>query len=231
MSARITAAVLFLCTSAAASAHDLWIEREAGGYVLYNGHLHSGHAGAETLPYAEGFVREGRCYDAAGEVIAERAGGSPFRIDGHCAALTVTASSGYWSKTPFGTKNLPRDEVAQVVKSWRSLESVKRIDVWGPGFAGPLTQDLEIVPLENPLTVAAGDKLHLRVTLAGRPVSGAVVAYDGDPRGASDAEGRINIRIRHGGFQLIEAGLSRALASPEADEEIHTAVLNFELPE
>ena len=230
MRRRITALILALCT-VPALAHDLWIERESGAYVLYNGHKHSGHAGTEVIPYDADFVKQARCYDVEGRVGTESAGGSPFRLVADCAVLTLSASSGYWSKTPYGTKPLPKDEVTQVVKSWLSLESVKRIDVWAPVFAAPLTQDLEIVPLEDPLTLAAGDKLHLRVTLAGQPVSGAVVTYDGDPRGASDAEGHVNVRIRRGGFQLIEAGISRPLDSPQADEEIRTAVLVFELPE
>lgn len=214
-----------------ALAHDLWIEREAAGYVLYNGHKHSAHGGDQVVAYGPEFVRQARCFDIHGTVVAEAAGGSPFRLQADCAALTVLASSGYWSKTPEGTRNLPKDAASRVLKSWLSLESVKRIDAWSPALAAPLTEELEVVPLKNPLTLAPGDKLPLRVTLGGEPVSGAVVAYGGSPRGASDAQGRVNVRIRHGGFQRIEAGLSRPLASPKADEEIRTAVLVFELPE
>lgn len=232
---RVTAALLLACAAAAAPAHELWIAHEADGYTLYNGHRHGGHdhadpTGAQTVAYGQDFVREARCYDADGTVIAEGAGGSPWRMQGRCAALTLAASSGYWSKTPYGTRNLPKDRVQQVVKSWRSLEWVKRLDAWSPALARPLTPGLEIVPLEDPFALREGDKLRLLVSFQGRPLAGAVVAYDGRPRGRSDAEGHINIRIRHGGLQSVQAGYSRELASPQADEEVHTAVLNFELP-
>ena len=117
-----------------------------------------------------------------------------------------------------------------MVKSWLSHESVKRIDTWSPALAKPLTQELEIVPLDDPLRLSASDKLHLRVTLAGRPVSGATVTYDGEPRGATDTDGNINVRLRHDGYQMIATSVTRPLASPKADEEVRAASLVFELP-
>jgi nickel transport protein len=57
------------------------------------------------------------------------------------------------------------------------------------------------------------------------------VSYDGKPRGTTGRDGRINIRLRHGGFQVIQASLTRPDASGKADEVIHSANLNFELPE
>lgn len=231
MPLRITLGFLLVCLAPFASAHDLWIERNSGGYVLYNGHLHSGHGGAKTIPYAPSFVQQASCFDTDGRVVERQAGGSPFRLEGACAVLLVTASSGYWSKTPFETINLPKSEVGQVVRSWRSVESVKRIDQWRERFAAPLGDALEIVPRENPLEASSGDKLHLFVSFNGEPVEGAVVSYDGHARGATDAKGMINIRLRHSGFQLVAASLTRPLNSSDADEEIHTAVLNFELPQ
>lgn len=116
------------------------------------------------------------------------------------------------------------------IKSWLSYESVKRIDGWDAKLARPLTQGLEITPLDDPLRLHEGEKVRLVVTFEGRPIEGAAVAYDGKPRGATGADGRINIRIRHAGFQIIQASLTLPSAAPEADEVVHTANLNFELP-
>jgi nickel transport protein len=225
----LTGLLLALLATPALS-HDLWIDHSGGTYVLSNGHKHSSHGGDQIIPYSADFVRQAQCFDQQGKVKTESQGGSPFRLVADCAALTVTASSGYWSKTTTGTKNLPKDEAKQVVKSWLSHESVKRIDTWSPALAKPLTQELEIVPLDDPLRLSASDKLHLRVTLAGRPVSGATVTYDGEPRGATDADGNINVRLRHGGYQMIATSVTRPLASPKADEEVRAASLVFELP-
>ena len=85
--------------------------------------------------------------------------------------------------------------------------------------------------LEDPLSLTKGKKLTLRVTFDGEPVEDADVAYDGKPRGRPGPDGTINIRLRHGGFQVIRASLTRSLDSEKADQVIHSANLNFELPE
>lgn len=210
-------------------AHDLWIERAGGAYTLYNGHKHSGHGGDKVIPYGPAFVTEAICFDTKGLIKREAKGGSPFRLEGECAVLTIAASSGYWSKTPKGTQNVPKDEARQVVKSWLSLEGVKRLDAWSPALARPLTPGLELVALEDPLHLAKGDKLRLQLTLDRQPVAGATVTYDGEPRGLTDEEGRINLRVQHGGYQMIGAGITRPRPSPQADEEVLATALVFEL--
>lgn len=237
----LTVLVLTLL-SPATRAHDLWIERTGGAYTLYNGHKHSGHGGHgnhegqsghdgdRVIPYGPAFVTQALCFDTQGQVKHEAKGGSPFRLEGECAALTIAVSSGYWSKTPKGTLNVPKDEARQVVKSWLSREWVKRLDAWSPALAKPLTPGLELISLEDPLHLAQGDKLRLQLTRDRQPVAGATVTYDGEPRGRTDEEGRINLRIQHGGYQMIAAGITRPRPSPQADEEVLTTALVFELP-
>ena len=215
-----------------AQAHDLWLEKEDGGFGLYYGHKHSRHGGATYVEYQTGWVREALCFDAAGARIpfqSEQA--YPYRMRGECAAAHVSISSGYWTKTPYGTENLAKDEVRMPVKSWLSHDSVKRIEHWTESLAGPLAGGLELTPLKDPVRLRKGEKLRLRVTFDGSPVKDAVVAYDGKPRGQPGPDGEINIRLRHGGFQVIQATLKRAIASEKADEVIHSTNLNFELPE
>ena len=57
------------------------------------------------------------------------------------------------------------------------------------------------------------------------------MSYDGKPRGTTGRDGRINVRVRHGGFQVIQASLTLPDPSGKADEIVHSANLNFELPE
>jgi nickel transport protein len=103
--------------------------------------------------------------------------------------------------------------------------------VWGDAFSRPLTQDFEITTLENPLTLGPGGKTRLLVTLDGAPVKGAAVSYDGETRGVTGEDGRVNIKIRHAGYQVIQAGISVPLGSDEADETVYTTNLNFEIGE
>jgi nickel transport protein len=224
--------VLVIALPGHALAHDLWVEKEGGDFILYYGHKHSRHQGATFLDYGAEWVREAACFDAAGTRIPFRSeGGHPYRMSGECAEVHVSFSSGYWTKTPYGTRNVPKNEARVPVKSWQSYDSVKRIDHWTDALARPLAGGLELTPLEDPLSLRKGKKLRLRVTLEGKPVKDAVVAYDGKPRGGADPDGRINIRVRHGGFQVIQASLTRPIASEKADEVIYSTNLNFELPE
>lgn len=224
--------VLAISLAAPAAAHDLWLAKEEGELGLYYGHKYSAHEGAELIEYEPAWVRDALCFDRAGAQIAfEARAAYPYRMRGECAAAYVLTSSGYWTKTPYGTKNVPKTEARMPIKSWLSYESVKRIDRWDAALAKPLAAGLELTPANDPSKLRKGDKLRLRVTFDGEPVEGVVVTYDGKPRGQSGADGRINVRVRHGGFQVIQASLSRPNASDKADEVIHSANLNFELPE
>jgi nickel transport protein len=226
-------AVWLVCASSLpAQAHDLWLEKTGKHFVLYQGHRHSAHAGAETLPYDKQFVTGAQCLDARAAlrpltVIAT----APWSATGDCAALIIDVSSGDWSKTPWETKNVPKSEAPGAIKSWRSKERLKYLTRWSPAFAKPFADGLEIVPVSDPFALKPGDKLLVQVFTDRQPLANAPVAYHGEPRGATDAEGRIAIRLRHGGLQLIATSFERPLKDGKADVEMLTATLQFELPQ
>lgn len=213
-----------------AQAHDLWLEKSGKHLTLYQGHRQSAHAGAETLDYGKHFVTAATCLDARG---AKRplavAGTVPWTASGDCAALQIEMSSGYWSKTPWETRNVPKTEVTGAMKSWLSKDSLKRLEQWSVPFAQPLGDGLEIVPTSDPFMLKPDDKLVVRVFLAGKPHANVPVAYHGDTRGATDPDGRIAIRLRHGGVQLISASVEIPLKDGKADVEVRAATLQFEL--
>lgn len=231
LTTRFLLGVGFAVGMRAAVAHDLWVEPEAGGYqLLYGHHPQISHDGARQIAYAPDIVKSVVCRDAAGgRRSAQAVGDSPVEIEGDCAVLYVLTSSGYWSKTRAGTKHLKKTEAASPLGSWQSFESVKHIARWGPGAAGPLATPLEIVPAENPLALKNRDKLTLRVLANGQPVADATVSYDGKLRGQTGADGTLNVRVKHGGLQLIQASTRTPHAGPEADEVVHTTALTFAL--
>jgi nickel transport protein len=217
---------------ASAYAHEYWFERVGDELALYQGHLYSSHAGEERVTYDPVIVKEARCLERSGTLRALAPPASyPARFPGGCAALWVQTSSGYWSQSLTGTVNRPKTEVRGVLRSWLSEESIKRLDAWLPALAAPLGHGLELVPGDNPLTRRKGDKLRLLASWQGKPRSGVAVAYDGEARGVTDAEGRINIRIRHGGAQVISASFEEATKDPNADKVVRATVLQFQLPE
>ena len=222
--------VLLALFTGSVFAHDLWIEKEGNTYVLLQGHRHSAHEGAELVPYEIGAVRNILCLDGRGGskplTLSKTA---PAKVSGDCAGLLSSFSTGYWTKTAWETKNLPKTGITGVIKSWHSEESLKYIERWTASGATPLGNGLEITPTVNPLTLKAGDKLVVQITDAGKPVAGVPVAYAGDTRGASGADGKVAIRLRHGGLQLLEASLETPLSDGKADSSIRTSSLQFEI--
>lgn len=233
-------AILLLAPALPVAAHDLWLEKEAGGHVLRQGHRTAAHAGAERVPYAPDFVKQALCFDEHGKPASLAAAATyPLRLAGDCAVLFVAASSGYWTKTAWETKNVPKAGISGVVKSWRSEDSVKRVNRWRAALAQPLARGLEIAPLDDPFRLGVDDKLSLRVTLDGKPRAGVPVAYDGATRGATGEDGTVVLKIRHGGLQMIAASIETPLdddrrksaSDGKADMLIRATTLNFELPE
>jgi len=225
----LTGTALLLLTVSAA-AHDYWLEPDGDGYLLYRGHRHSGHEGAAVVPYEPGIVQRAVCADGSGQGRTVRPGDRyPVRIPGPCSAVYVEADSGLWTQTLTGTRNLPRDQVSGALRSWRSVESVKRLEAWSPALARPVSDGLELVPTEDPFALAPGDKLRLLVTWQGRPRAGVAVAYDGRARGLTGKDGRINIRLRHRGPQSISASIDDPSAEPGTDKVVRSTALIFDL--
>ncbi|WP_296752998.1 DUF4198 domain-containing protein [Thiobacillus sp.] len=211
-------------------AHDLWFEKEGNTYTLYQGHRHASHDGVDVVPYEARMARNFTCIDAHGA--AEQFGAAkayPARLSSECATLHATFSTGYWTKTAWETRNVPRTGISGVVRSWYSEESLKLVERWTDGSPHPIGAGLEITPTANPLPLKAGDKLVVLVTDDGKPVAGVPVAYAGNTRGTSGADGKVAIRLRRGGLQLLEASLESPLADGKADVAIRTAALQFQI--
>jgi nickel transport protein len=220
-----------LLTTGPAVAHDLWLERDGEGFLLQYGHRHSGHAGEERLTYDPAMVRELYCFEIDGAPLpATRGDEYPVRIDGPCAALHVLTSTGFWARTSEGLRNQPASELKGVLRSWESVEGVKFLDAWSESLAAPLTPALKLIPLQDPFALKPGAKLRLLVSFEGMPRTGVTVAYDGEPRGVSDAGGHVNIRLRRRGSQAISASFETLRDAALAELTIHATVLNFDLP-
>ena len=220
----------FLLLPSLASAHDLWLEPGPAGYELRYGHATGGHEGPATLAYDPDFVQRALCRDDAGQTQHLRViPGYPARFDAACAALWVEASSGVWTTTVQGTLNVPPDGLSGVVRAWRSIESTKRLAAWDEGLSAPLGDGLELVPLHNPFELEPGRKLRLLVTLGGQPQPGADVAYGGEIRGVSGADGQLNLRLRTPGLQFITASIRLPSGEQGIDETVHATTLHFTL--
>ena len=237
-----------LALPSAAAAHDYWFERDGDAYLFMRGHRFSEHDGAQVVSYDPKIVSQTLCVAADGSAIAgerepEREpdpetesspAAYPVRVAGPCAAVYVHADSGYWSQTLTGTTNDPPGALFGVLRSWHALESAKLLESWSDALARPVSghsEHLEIISETDPFGLEVGRKLRLLVMRGGKPVQGVAVAYDGDARGVTGADGRINIRVRHGGAQRITASIDEPLDGAEVDKRVRSTALFFELPE
>lgn len=228
---RIALIVSATLLATASHAHDYWFERSGEDYLLHRGHRFSQHQGEKEVPFDPQIVTRAYCLRAgdAEPSLAALSGGYPLRVEGPCLAVMVSADSGHWSQTLTGTKNQGKDELFGVLRSWQALESVKRVEAWTERLQEPLSTDLELVFTENPFVLAVGEKLRLTALLRGQPAEGVTVAYHGDPRGVTGGDGRVNLRIRHKGLQLITASLEEPLDSAKADKRVRSTILMFDI--
>lgn len=229
--ARIALIVSAAALATASHAHDYWFERSGEDYLLHRGHRVSQHQGEKEVPFDPEIVTGAYCLrpNDADPSPAAVSGNYPLRVEGPCVAVVVTADSGYWSQTLTGTRNLGKDELSAVLRSWQALESVKRVEAWSERLRDPLSTGLELVFTGNPFTLAVGDKLRLTAVIRGKPAQGVTVAYHGDPRGVTGDDGRVNVRIRHKGLQLITASLEEPLDSEKADKRVRSTILMLDV--
>ncbi|MEJ5166453.1 MAG: hypothetical protein WHV67_05435 [Thermoanaerobaculia bacterium] len=104
--------------------HDLWIEKEGNNFKLLYGHKFSSHGGDKLMEYNPDFVKYLLCYEGGKVYNLDFERVYPINISAKCDEIFFLFSSGYWTKTVYGTKNVPKEGEKQVVKSWLSFESV-----------------------------------------------------------------------------------------------------------
>ena len=223
-------ALIFLLTFSLCLAHDLWLEKREGKMVLYYGHLDPKPGEEKFIKYKTENVLKALCFNKEGNgmkvAIKED---YPFSFPMACSAYYVLFSTGYWTKGVQGLKNLPKDRVESPLESWLSYESVKRMEEWSEAFKRPLTEDLEIVPLEDPFNLKLYDKVRLRVYYRGKPVKGVVVLHNNHIAGTTEEDGGINVRIKGKGLQRISTSIKERADGIKADYIIKSTSLIFEV--
>ncbi|HET9552214.1 MAG TPA: DUF4198 domain-containing protein [Anaeromyxobacteraceae bacterium] len=222
------AALALAAAPAIAAAHDLWLEREGAGFTL-----RYGHRGGELLALEQAKVKAARCLDqgAARDLLP----GATFsareaRFAGRCDAASAFLDGGFWTLTPDGEVNRPKNQVAQPVKAWASRQFAKWVDARSPAAAASVLGDeLELAAVSDLSKAHEGDKVTLRVLSGGKPVAGAVVAIDHKPLGETDSAGEVRVKLRTSSVEVVSATLRRKVATPEADAVVLEASLTFEV--
>lgn len=217
-----------LTSSGQATAHDFWLERQAGTFVL-----RYGHRGGGLLPLDASKMRILTCRKDKGPaenlLRSAVASANQLSLPETCTVVSAFLDGGFYSLTPDGEKNLPKSKVPDAVRSWRSKQFAKWIDIRSPLSTEAQGDELEIVPVTDLRKVKAGDKATFRVLLDGKPLSGAVLSMGHKPLGETDDQGEVRVKIRTSDVECVSISFRRAVKSPDADSEVFEASLTFEV--
>jgi uncharacterized GH25 family protein len=224
----VVAVVALLAMPVPAFAHDFWVERAGDSLVV-----RYGHRGGELLPVDPGKLKVIRCSDGTGTPrdVTRSAVFSvtDARFAGPCSIASAFNDGGYWSLTPDGEVNLPRNQTENVVKAWASRQYAKWVEAKSPASRTVLGDELELVPASDLTKTREGDKITLRLVSSGQPVPDATIAIDHRPIGETDSKGEVRLRLHKAGIESISASIRRPHPTPEADVDVLEASLTFEV--
>jgi nickel transport protein len=216
-----------------AMAHDFWIDRKGKEFILVYGH------GDDRAEFDFSKVKAAKAFGPAGgeiEVRIEKKGKSKgkgllLQPAEPPSWLFVEVDNGYWSKTIYGWRNLPKREASRVVEAIRSFYYSKDLLAWSDALQSPFrSAQLDIVLLKNPFELKAGDSLPFKVLYQGKPLTGVEVeGLDHEVISTTDKNGMASIRLSRG-RQLISVEYKEPLKDdPDADFLSSTSTLTFEV--
>jgi nickel transport protein len=234
-SAALAAGLVF---AGGAQAHGFWFAQRANSLAMVFG------VGADDLDVVKRLpkITKFGAYDDDGQEVATKLiTNGPLvtvDIDNQPAFVAAVMDYGMWSKTPDGKwHNKGKDEVPGAViseKNYKYGVHLRR-ELSGPVPLLP-GQTLQIVPVNTPLPVKAGQPLKLRVLYQGKPVAGARVwsdfVNDPDEQGAkSGKDGTVTVKVRNQGLNVIVAVFKSAPEDATKTNDVENlASLSFVLP-
>ncbi|MBO9629834.1 MAG: DUF4198 domain-containing protein [Shinella sp.] len=226
------ALALVLSHPLTAGAHNAWVAERWGNLGVVYGH------GAGDDPYDPARITQALAISEDGTAtpveVDKREKHAILKPESEPAAILLTFDNGYWTeKTDGKWVNEAKDKVADAKAAGHYIKnSLSLLHAHGALPAFP-KQNLQILPLDNPIGRKAGDPIRLRVLHDGKPLAGAVVTLDyvnqaslkSDP---TDADGEVVVAIRNDGLNVLAVDHSVPLENdPNADQIGYTATLSF----
>lgn len=210
-------------------AHDFWIERQGKDFMVVYGH------GDKREEFDPSKIKEIKAFDlhrAGLDVVKEkRKDGLFLKISGQPSLIFVEIDDGYWSKTIYGWKNLPKRKARRVRESIRSFYYSKAMISWSEVAQGPgIPMKLDMIPLRNPFEMKAGDHLSLKVLYEGRPLPGIEAEGANHQRIATtDQDGIAKVQLSKG-YQVITVKHKEPIKDdPDAEYLSITSTIAFEV--
>ena len=211
------------------SAHDFWIDRSGQGFLLIFGH------GDQKMEFDPSKVKAVKAFGPGGgevEVRREKKGQGLFLQPLEPPSWIFTEiDNGYWSKTIYGWRNLPKRKASRVVEAVHSFYYSKALVTWSDALKSPVSSaQFDIVLLQNPFELKAGDSLPIKVFYRGKSIAGVEVeGRDHEVVSTTDKDGMARVRMIRG-HQLISLSHKEPVTNdPDADYLSFTATLSFEV--
>mgnify|MGYP003603905876 CR=1 FL=1 len=202
-----------------ALAHNFWLKLDGQRATLYYGH------GSDEMQYAREVVKKVSGLTSTGKPakvswqIEERH--AVLQGQGDVAQMGAEIDEGYWTKSTEGWKNKSKREVPNALAAEWSLSYSKVLLKPSACLNRSLGHKLEILPL----TLEAR-RLHLRVTLDGKPLS-KVSLSDGHEKSAeTDDAGEATVPYSQAVVYSVQTRQSLP-NSPDADTYKLRAVLSL----
>ncbi|MGQ9922299.1 MAG: DUF4198 domain-containing protein [Desulfobacca sp.] len=231
----ILAVWLILLSAANAAAHFLWVQPEGNGFFVARG-----LPPAEFYDYQPEKIKEVQAFDSRGEPLAvsriPEAARLRLQTTAPPAIITVVAAWGPRVITPQGKQFLSRQEALAkgltVAEAFVSLQAAKTLFAPGAAVTKPLGLPLEIVPLQDPLTLPPGQELPVQVLFSGQPLANTRVRVEQvQELFSTDAHGKVNLKLADRKQQMIMAGHQvPAPAGQDLDYLQYMTFLSFKRP-
>lgn len=231
----ILAVWLTLLLAANAAAHFLWVQPEGNGFFVARG-----LPPAEFYDYQPEKIKDVQAFDSRGEPLAVNRIAEAARLRLQTTAppamVTVVAAWGPRVITSQGKKFLSKQEALakglRVEEAFVSLQAAKTLLAPTAAVTKPLGLPLEIVPLQDPLTLAPGQELPIQLLFSGQPLANTRVRVEKVQEFFStDTHGKVNLRLADRKQQMIMAGHQvPAPAGQELDYIQYMTFLTFQRP-
>ncbi len=210
-------------------AHEFWIEQQGKEFVLVFGHgTHREEFEVAKVKYVKAFDQQGKPIDVKKEVkkkeILLQPSGSP-------SLIIASIDNGYWSKTIYGWRNLPKRKASRVVEAIRSLNFSKILLSWGDWIHQSLNElTLDIFPLKNPFLMKSGERLPLKITYEGKPLGEIdILGADHNLLGKTNEMGEFYLPLAQGRQRVTITYRIPLKEDPDADSLHLTTTLSFEV--
>lgn len=218
-----------LLTVRESKAHEFWIEPRGKEFALVFGHgTHREEFDIAKIKEVKAFDQEGKLIEIKREAKKKEVLLHPL---GPVSLMIAIIDNGYWSKTIYGWRNLPKRKASRVVESIRSLNYSKALLSWGDWVRQPIKElSLDLIPLRNPFQMKPGEMFAVKATYEGKPLGGIeVFGADHNLLGRTNADGELTLPLVRGPHLLSIIYKIPLKDDPDADSLQLTTTLSFEV--